>query len=152
MVDGISNPAGRLEQAWAAARAARANSGASGAPDVLREAHALQQEAVALARGAGDPRIGSDRRGQGTEAGLDDGSSVVSADRGFGSSLARGAADIADQVRRTDEIPAQLASGKGESIAELAAQVKSADLSFRFALEVRNKLIDAYREVMRMSV
>ena len=31
-------------------------------------------------------------------------------------------------------------------------QLKQAEISFRFAMEVRNKLIDAYREVMRMNV
>ena len=35
---------------------------------------------------------------------------------------------------------------------EIAARVKRADLSFKFAMEIRNKLIDAYREVMRMQV
>ena len=35
---------------------------------------------------------------------------------------------------------------------EVAAKIKRAELSFGFALQVRNKLIDAYREVMRMSV
>ena len=42
--------------------------------------------------------------------------------------------------------------GSGFSGLCLAIQLKRADLSFRFALEIRNKLIDAYREVMRMNV
>jgi flagellar hook-basal body complex protein FliE len=34
----------------------------------------------------------------------------------------------------------------------VAARLKESELSLRFSLEVRNKLIDAYREIMRMSV
>lgn len=151
MVDGISNSAGRLEQAWAAARAARANAGSSGA-DVLSEARALQEEARHLSSAASDPRIAADGRGRGADTELAGGTRGAASGDVFSSTLARGASDIASQVRAVDDLPAQVASGKVESIAELAAQVKSADLSFRFALEVRNKLIDAYREVMRMSV
>ena len=35
---------------------------------------------------------------------------------------------------------------------EVAGRIKEAQLSFNFAMQVRNKLIDSYREVMRMSV
>jgi flagellar hook-basal body complex protein FliE len=151
MVEGIPNSAGRLEQAWAAARAARANAGSSSA-DVLRDARALQQEAQQLSRLAADPRIASDGRGRGTDGELAGGTQRAGASDGFTSSLARSANEIAAQVREIDDLPSKVSAGGVESIAELAAQVKSADLSFRFALEVRNKLIDAYREVMRMSV
>ena len=42
--------------------------------------------------------------------------------------------------------------GNVRDLHEIAARVKQADLSLKYALQVRNKLIDAYREVMRMSV
>ena len=35
---------------------------------------------------------------------------------------------------------------------EVATRLKQAQLSFDFAMQVRNKFIDAYREVMRMTV
>ena len=35
---------------------------------------------------------------------------------------------------------------------EVATLLKQSELSFDFAMQVRNKFIDAYREVMRMSV
>ncbi len=34
----------------------------------------------------------------------------------------------------------------------MTTQLKQAELTFKFALEVRNKLIDAYRETMRMTL
>ena len=48
--------------------------------------------------------------------------------------------------------PAEMAAGGVQDFAELAARLKQSELTFKFALEVRNKLIDAYRETMRMSV
>lgn len=56
------------------------------------------------------------------------------------------------QVRRVDDLPKDLVSGRVQDLSAIAAQLKESDLSLRFALEVRNKFIDAYREVMRMSV
>ena len=49
-------------------------------------------------------------------------------------------------------MPEEVVTGRVDEFHELAARLKQADLTFKFALEVRNKLIDAYREVMRMSV
>jgi flagellar hook-basal body complex protein FliE len=150
MVDRISS-SDRLEQAWIAAKAARTNAGSSGG-DVLREARALQDEAARLGQGGVRPFAVGNAGERGDGGGLEGGSAPAQSASSFSSSLSRGAGDVAAQVRALDDLPLQVASGKVESIAELAAQVKSADISFRFALEVRNKLIDAYREVMRMSV
>jgi len=34
----------------------------------------------------------------------------------------------------------------------VTTQIKQTELAFEFSMQVRNKFIDAYREVMRMSV
>ncbi len=60
--------------------------------------------------------------------------------------------DVDHSVRAVDELPAKLVTGEIKDFHELAGQLKRSELTFKFALEVRNKLIDAYREVMRMSV
>jgi len=46
----------------------------------------------------------------------------------------------------------QVLSGQVSDFHEAASKLKEAELGLRFALEVRNKFVDAYREVMRMSV
>jgi flagellar hook-basal body complex protein FliE len=43
-------------------------------------------------------------------------------------------------------------AGRIDSAHEVAARIKRADLTMKFSMEIRNRLIDAYREVMRMSV
>lgn len=70
----------------------------------------------------------------------------------FGESLAQGLREADASIRRVDELPADMVTGKIGDFHELAVQIKQAELSFKFAMEVRNKLIDAYRETMRMSV
>ncbi len=45
-----------------------------------------------------------------------------------------------------------LLSGEVKDFHEVATRINRARISFEFALEIRNKLIDAYRETMRMSV
>ena len=70
----------------------------------------------------------------------------------FERALADGVERVSEKVDAADRLPADLLSGKITDFHEIAVQLKSAELSFKFAMEIRNKLIDAYREVMRMSV
>jgi len=70
----------------------------------------------------------------------------------FSANLVQGLRDVNSQVRVGDELAQQVIEGKVSDFAEVAAQLKQSDLAFKFALEVRNKFVDAYREVMRMSV
>ena len=46
---------------------------------------------------------------------------------------------------------AEFAVGKRQDLHEIMIASEKANLSFKFLLEIRNKLLDAYREVMRMS-
>jgi flagellar hook-basal body complex protein FliE len=71
---------------------------------------------------------------------------------GFSASLAQGLHAVDTQVKLGDQLAQQVIEGKVTDFAEVAAQLKQSDLAFKFALEVRNKFVDAYREVMRMSV
>lgn len=72
--------------------------------------------------------------------------------QGFQSSLAQGIREIDSQVKLGDELAQRVLEGKVTDFSEVAAQLKQSDLAFKFALEVRNKFVDAYREVMRMNV
>ena len=46
----------------------------------------------------------------------------------------------------------KLASGKSKNIHETMLAVEQAEIAFRMMNQVRSKVIDAYREVMRMQV
>jgi flagellar hook-basal body complex protein FliE len=71
---------------------------------------------------------------------------------GFTQALADGVRSADAQVSAVDALPSELVAGRVSDFHEIAAQIKQSELTFKFALEVRNKLIDAYRETMRMSV
>jgi len=45
-----------------------------------------------------------------------------------------------------------LAMGKSANVSETLLAIQKADLSFQLMLSVRNKLVEAYRAVMRMPV
>lgn len=70
----------------------------------------------------------------------------------FAQALRDGVAEVNASVQDAEALPEELARGDVGSVAEVATRLKTAELSFRFSMEIRNKLIDAYREVMRMQV
>ena len=87
------------------------------------------------------------------QANLTEGSADVAPDKAdFGDKLRQGLEQVNSQVQLGDELVDGILTGKVTEFHEVASQVKQADLTFKFALSVRNKFIDAYREVMRMSV
>jgi flagellar hook-basal body complex protein FliE len=45
-----------------------------------------------------------------------------------------------------------LASGKTTDMTEAVVSMEKASISFQFALQIRNKLLEAYQDIMRMSV
>ena len=69
----------------------------------------------------------------------------------FADAVTKSIAEVESVVRETDALPRDAVRGDLD-FHEVAARVKEAELSFNFAMQVRNKLLDAYREVMRMSV
>lgn len=62
-----------------------------------------------------------------------------------------GIAELDAQARIAEELPVEALKGNVD-FHEVAATLKQSELSFDFAMQVRNKFVDAYREVMRMSV
>lgn len=69
----------------------------------------------------------------------------------FAEAVKSGVQSVDDSVQQTQEL--HLAAARGElDFHEIAAQINHAKLALDFAMQVRNKLIDAYREVMRMNV
>lgn len=70
----------------------------------------------------------------------------------FASELAKGVRELDAAVQQGERVHMDILSGKVSSLHEAAAQIKESDLTFKFALATRNKLVEAYREIMRMGV
>jgi len=60
--------------------------------------------------------------------------------------------EVSDLQQRADKAVRDLATGQMGSVHELILAVNEADMSFRLMMQMRNKLIDAYKEIMRMQV
>ena len=70
----------------------------------------------------------------------------------FGNVVERFIADANAQQVAADQSVEKLATGQSDSVHETMLALAKADLSLRLFMEVRNKAIDAYQEVMRMQL
>ncbi|MGD9947960.1 MAG: flagellar hook-basal body complex protein FliE [Desulfobulbus sp.] len=54
--------------------------------------------------------------------------------------------------QQADQAIEQLHSGGEQSLHEAMLSIEKSDISLRYTVQVRNKAIDAYQEIMRMQV
>lgn len=63
------------------------------------------------------------------------------------------AVNSVNQAQQTADIKAQeLATGKNHNIPEVMIAAEKADISLKLMVQVRNKIIEAYQEIMKMQV
>ena len=85
------------------------------------------------------------------------------ADKGHPSSQTQGEKSFADtlkeavgsvnQMQNAADIATQkLATGKTDNIPEVMIATEKADIAFKLMVQVRNKIIEAYQDVMKMQV
>lgn len=71
---------------------------------------------------------------------------------GFVDILGKAIHRVDQDIKEADRAAEAFASGANGNIHEVMIVAEKAELSFRLASAVRNKLIEAYREIMRMQV
>ena len=54
--------------------------------------------------------------------------------------------------KSSDKAIQNLATGRTDNIAEVMIASEKADIALRLMVQVRNKIIDAYQEIMKMQV
>ncbi len=84
------------------------------------------------------------------EAAISDAPAVKGSD--FKSALTQGLEQMDASAKQSDSLVEDVIAGRVTDFHEVALRLKESELSFRYSMEVRNKFVDAYREVMRMSV
>jgi flagellar hook-basal body complex protein FliE len=70
----------------------------------------------------------------------------------FGSALKQAVSSLQQLGSQADSTSMSLAKGDPIDIHEVMLANEQASLGFSMAVQVRNKLVDAYSEIMRMSV
>ena len=84
--------------------------------------------------------------------GLGSSSSAKPAGADFGAALEQAIGSLQQLGNQADASTTALAQGNPIDVHEVMLNTEQASLGFSMALQVRNKLVDAYSEVMRMSV
>jgi flagellar hook-basal body complex protein FliE len=80
------------------------------------------------------------------------GTSGAGTEGSFGDMLAKGIKEVNSTVKESDQASIDLASGKSSNIHETMLSVTKAELGFNMLVQLRNKAIEAYQDVMRMQV
>ena len=70
----------------------------------------------------------------------------------FNAMLQRSVAEVNQLQTEADSSIEQLIVGRSKNLHETMIALEKADISFRLMMEVRNKIIEAYHEIMRMQV
>lgn len=86
-----------------------------------------------------------------TQTGLEP-STQTGGDQGFGSAVRNAIDSIDGSQKVTEQEIAKAVTGESTDLHKTIIALQSADLKFQLGLQVRNKLIGAYEEVMRMQV
>ena len=71
----------------------------------------------------------------------------------FGKVMAQAINEVSEQQSLASDMATRFQTGTGqESVAEVMVQMQKASLSFQAMTEVRNKLVEAYKEIMSMPI
>ncbi|MEW8976799.1 MAG: flagellar hook-basal body complex protein FliE [Symbiobacterium sp.] len=74
------------------------------------------------------------------------------AETSFGDVLAAAIRQVEQEQRNANEMALKLAAGEVEDIAQVMIASERASLTLNLAIQVRNKVIEAYQEIMRTTV
>lgn len=69
---------------------------------------------------------------------------------GFGEVLRQAVQQVEQEQQGAADAAAKLVTGEVQDVAEVMIASQRANLSLGLALQVRNKVLDAYQEIMRM--
>lgn len=72
--------------------------------------------------------------------------------KSFGDTLKDAVASVNTLQQVADKKMEDLATGKGQSIPDVMIAADKADIALKLMVQVRNKVIEAYQEIMKMQV
>jgi len=95
------------------------------------------------------PKIGNITGPMGAER-VTPGGKVSGAGPSFGDTLKDAIASVDRLQKESESAQASFAHGEDVDLHDVLIKIEEAEVAFKTMMEVRNKLVDAYREVMRM--
>lgn len=70
----------------------------------------------------------------------------------FGEFLNNAMSKISELERRSNYIAEEFAAGRTDNIHEVMIAAQKVDIALQFTMQIRNKILDAYTEIMRMQI
>jgi flagellar hook-basal body complex protein FliE len=80
------------------------------------------------------------------------GSSGSAGSGGFGSMLTNAISSLNQTQNTASSDSVALATGQASDVTQVVTDVEKANLEMQLAVQVRNKAVDAYQEIMRMQI
>lgn len=71
---------------------------------------------------------------------------------GFKENLVSSINEVNDLQHNAHNSMEEIATGKSNNLHETMIAIQKAEISFKMMMQVRNKIMDAYQEIMRMQV
>ncbi len=103
--------------------------------DITVSSNLKALQGVGPSQGLGAPKVGSDSEGP-----------------SFADTLAQSLDKVNTMQKQADVAIQDFVAGDTRNIHETMIAVGKADLAFRLTMQVRNKIVEAYQEVMRTQV
>ncbi len=79
-------------------------------------------------------------------------SSSVPGDKSFADTLKSAISEVNQMQQVSNKKMQELSVGKTDNVADVMITAEKADIAMRVMVQVRNKVIDAYNEIMRMQI
>lgn len=78
--------------------------------------------------------------------------SQIKTDKNFGEYLANALDKVNQLQHESQKASVDLAAGKIQDISQVVIATEKATIALQLTMQVRNKVVDAYQEIMRMQV
>ncbi|SHI67197.1 flagellar hook-basal body complex protein FliE [Propionispora hippei] len=76
----------------------------------------------------------------------------TSGDKSFGQLLSDALNNVNELQKSANQASVDLAAGKLQDVSQVVIATEKASVALQLTMQVRNKIVDAYQEVMRMQV
>lgn len=84
--------------------------------------------------------------------GISGGGEADSAGKSFADTLNTAIQNVNELQKSSDKAMQNLATGRTDNVADVMIAAEKADIALKLMVQVRNKMIDAYQEIMKMQV
>lgn len=79
-------------------------------------------------------------------------SSATGTPKSFADTLNEAISNVNQLQKSSDKAMQNLATGRTDNVAEVMITAEKADIALKLMVQVRNKIIDAYQDIMKMQV